>query len=70
MRGVLPDEVLQDYEEWIEENGLPRMDAQGAIHVDEDGRGEYYVEKGGKMFTFHGAKLAPPAGAAGVNYAR
>ncbi|TFY53269.1 hypothetical protein EVJ58_g9543 [Rhodofomes roseus] len=51
MRGVLPDEVLQDYEKWIEENGFPRMDAQGAIPVDEDGRGEFYVEKGGKMIT-------------------
>ncbi|TFY58816.1 hypothetical protein EVJ58_g6174, partial [Rhodofomes roseus] len=70
MRANLPNEVLEDYEEYIAKHGFPRMDARGAIPVDDEGCGDYYVKKGGKTFTFHGAKLAPPAGVAGVNYAR
>ena len=70
MRAVLPSEVLKEYDTWLHENAFPRMDAQGTMRADEDGYGEYYIQKGEKDVVFHHEKLAPPAGVAGANYAR
>ncbi|KAH9831726.1 uncharacterized protein C8Q71DRAFT_726620 [Rhodofomes roseus] len=64
MRANLPNKVLEDYEEYIAKHGFPHMDARGAIPVNDEGCSNYYVKKGGKMFTFHGTKPALPAGVA------
>ena len=66
MRAVLPSM----YDVWLHENTFLRTDAWGAMRADEDGYGEYYVQKGKKDVVFHHEKLAPPAGVAGANYAR
>ena len=70
MWAVLLSKVLKEYNAGLHENAFPRMDAQGTMRVDEDGYGEYYVQKGEKDVVFHHEKLAPPAGVAGANYAR
>ncbi|KAH9829416.1 uncharacterized protein C8Q71DRAFT_718190, partial [Rhodofomes roseus] len=70
MRAVLPAELLADYEQYLETNGFPRMDANGTMGAGADGRGEYYVQKGSDTIVFRHEKLAPPAGVMGTNYAR
>ncbi|KAH9834910.1 uncharacterized protein C8Q71DRAFT_710792, partial [Rhodofomes roseus] len=66
----LPAELLDDLHSYLETNGFPRMDANGAIGTSEDGRGEYYVQRGEDTIVFCHEKLAPPSGVMGVNYAR
>ncbi|TFY50971.1 hypothetical protein EVJ58_g10807, partial [Rhodofomes roseus] len=70
MRAVLPAELLADYEQYLETNGFPRMDANGMMGAGADGRGEYYVQKGSDTIVFRHEKLAPPAGVMGTNYTR
>lgn len=70
-RSVAPDEVLDDFDEYLHTLGIPRMDGGGTMpHNIETGRGNYTVAIPGFQFTFHGAELAPPTGVGAENYAR
>ncbi|EPS93335.1 hypothetical protein FOMPIDRAFT_1136370 [Fomitopsis schrenkii] len=68
--GTLCDEATIDYDKFLKETGLPRMDGQGAMASDLDGQGEYHIKKDGKTVVYHHQELAPPAGVVGANYSQ
>lgn len=70
-RSVVPDEVLLDFDNYLSELGISRMDGGGTMpHNIATGHGNYPVSIPGYDFTFHGAELAPPTGVCAQNYAR
>jgi hypothetical protein len=68
-RSKLPDEVIQDFDQFLADTDIKHMDARGLL-VDERGDNVYTAEIGDQVFEFHGANLAPPQGVFGKNYAR
>ena len=62
----VPEEIVNDYTTFIEDNKLHRMDANQRLMGD---RGAYRMQIGDEMFHFK-AELAPPAGVYGENYSR
>lgn len=72
VRTIAPEEVVEDFENFLRTSGISRMDARGNLpHNPETGRGDYRIDlPNGLSFTFHGAELAPPAGICARNYAR
>ncbi|TFY51964.1 hypothetical protein EVJ58_g10279, partial [Rhodofomes roseus] len=69
MRARLPDELLESCDAYLAENGFCRMDGNRTMGAGSDGRGSYFVQKGGQVIEFQNEELAPPAGVMGVNYA-
>lgn len=67
---LLPEEIIQDYLDFIELVGIHRMDARGEMDPDQDGHGTYTIKIGGKDFEFHDAELTPPTGVMEENYCR
>lgn len=71
VRTVAPNEVLDDFDDFLHTLGIRRMDGGGVMpHDIETGRGDYTIEIPNFSFTFHGAELAPPGGVCARNYAR
>ena len=69
IRSRLPDEILDDFDEFSARTNIKRMDADGLM-VDPAGGTFYSIVAGDDTFVFHGAELAPPAGVFGKNYSR
>lgn len=80
MRSVVPTEVIDDFNSFIEDNGLPRMNPddplttlppleKGSIR-NEHPVGKYTVTILDDQFEFHSVELAPPGGVLGENYSR
>ena len=69
IRSRLPDEILNDFDEFSARTNIKRMDADGLM-VDPAGGTFYSIVAGDDTFVFHGAELAPPAGVFGKNYSR
>lgn len=80
MRSVLPTAVLDDFKNFVDDNGLPRMDPDNPLATlpplqkgtadNDHPTGHYMVEINGDEFEFFNVELAPPAGVAGKNYSR
>jgi hypothetical protein len=69
MRSRLPDEVLEDFDRFLLEEGLMRMDAKSAM-AREGSRGVYTIQIGETQFDFGRAELAPATGVFAENYSR
>ena len=67
IRNQLPEEVNSDFEGWLHNNQMLRMDTKGA---QDTAQGEYTVEYGTDKFTFHGFDMPPPSGLIATNYSR
>lgn len=64
-----PPEVIEDFDNYLKNLGIKRMDGGGTMKHDiETGKGEYTISVPGYEFTFHGAQLAPPTGICAHNY--
>ncbi|KAG6842834.1 hypothetical protein H0H93_003250, partial [Arthromyces matolae] len=83
MRSQVPDEVLRDFNEFVSNLGIYRMDGGlSAAHEDDgqlssirmeqkfrhDRTGTLSLDVEGKEFQFSNVELAPPAGVIGQNY--
>ncbi len=75
-KSVVPNEIINDFLEYLQELGIGRMDGNGAMSCDAEGKGSYKVEieagpnKKQEVFEFNNVDLAPPTGVSGENYAR
>lgn len=69
IRKQLPSEVIGDFDKYLKDTGIARMDANGCISSTEN-RGAYTVQLGSAVHEFHDAELAPPTGVFAENYAR
>lgn len=70
-RSVAPQEVLDDFDNYLKKLGIRRMDGAGSMpHDIATGQGNYSVSTPNYDFTFYGAELAPPTGVCGWNYSR
>ena len=69
IRSHLPAEVVADFENFITDAELLRMDAN-SVMAEADGKGVYTVNIGGDQFDFHKAELAPPSAVFAENYSR
>jgi hypothetical protein len=69
VRSRLPDEVIEDFDEFVSGEGLMRMDAKSAM-AGEGSKGNYTIQIGETQFNFCEAELAPPTGVFAENYSR
>ena len=69
IRRRLPAEVLDDFDNFLNEAGIVRMDANSLMR-DARGKTLYFANVGDANLMFHGAELAPPTGIFGKNYSR
>ena len=67
IRNQLPKEVNKDFEGWLRDSQMVRMDTKGA---QDTAQGEYTVKYGADEFTFHGVDMPPPSGLIATNYSR
>lgn len=67
IRNQLPEEINGDFEKWLKENQMVRMDTMGSQDAT---KGVYSVKCGEDTFHFNGVDLPPPSGMFGVNYTR
>ena len=67
LRNQLPGEVNADFEAWLKETEMVRMDTMGS---QDSTQGVYTVKYGKDIFEFHGVDMPPPYGVFGTNYAR
>ncbi len=65
MRKKLPEDIIADFDNFMQEGGMPRMGGNGTAV-----KGSYNVDIAGNDFTFHNVELAPPSGVIGQNYSR
>ncbi|TFK78253.1 hypothetical protein K466DRAFT_456996, partial [Polyporus arcularius HHB13444] len=66
-RSVLPRDVMEEWETFLEAKRLPRMDAGVGT---QSASGNVTVPLGDTSVTFHGMELAPASGLLNQNYAR
>jgi len=67
LRQQLPEEIIEDFNAWLKEHEMVRMDTSGSQDRTE---GMYTVEYGDLKFEFHGVEMPPPSGVFGTNYTR
>lgn len=67
LRNQLPGEVNGDFESWLQENQMLRMDTKGS---QTRVQGVYTVKYGDDLFVFNGVDMPPPSGVFGTNYSR
>jgi hypothetical protein len=67
VRNQLPEEIVNDFDAWLKEHEMVRMDTKGS---QESAQGMYTVELGDMKFEFHGVEMPPPSGVFGTNYTR
>ncbi|KAF8228512.1 hypothetical protein L208DRAFT_1291263 [Tricholoma matsutake] len=65
----LPTEVIEDFERFITDAELVRMDAD-SLMAEAAGKGVYTVNIGEDQFDFHKVELAPATGVFAENYSR
>lgn len=63
MKSRMPAEVIDAYNDMIDEHDLPRMDM-----MRDDGTFSFRID--GKAVTFRGLELPPPSAMSAINYAR
>jgi len=63
----LPGEINSDFESWLKDNKMLRMDTKGSQTTVQ---GVYTVKNGNDSFVFHGVDMPPPSGVFGTNYSR
>ena len=63
----LPAVVTQNFESFLEETGIPHMDAYRTVGSS---KGSYMVSDLNQTFIFHDIPLPPPSGVFVQNYAR
>jgi len=63
----LPDEVIEDFNKWLEDSQIVKMNPSGN---QKRPSGKYTICNGENPVTFHDVELAPPAGVFGANYTR
>ena len=63
----LPEEINSDFDTWLKENNMVRMDTKGSQTTVQ---GEYTVKHGNDLFVFHEVDMPPPSGVFGTNYSR
>lgn len=74
-RSSLPEEVMEDFDNFFEDCCLPRMHpcngaAGDPINHSQCMAGDYSIQIGDNKFVFKNAERAPPAGVCGQNYSR
>jgi hypothetical protein len=67
LRNQLPEDINKDFEGWLQEKQMVRMDTVGSQDVT---RGMYTVRYGDETYEFHGVEMPPPSGVFGTNYTR
>ena len=67
LRNQLPEEVIEDFDAWLQRTQMIRMDAIGS---QDSVWGPYTVKCGDNPFIFHDVEMPPPSGVVGVNYTR
>jgi len=67
LRNQLPEEVNSDFDSWLQDNQMLRMDTKGSKTTVQ---GVYTVKCGDDSFAFHGVEMPPPSGVFGTNYSR
>ncbi|KXN82209.1 hypothetical protein AN958_02924 [Leucoagaricus sp. SymC.cos] len=75
VKGTAPEDVINDFKQFLLNTGIASMDGSGQMSYDENGKGTYTVEIGDgsgsvKLFTFKDVELSPPCSASAENYAR
>lgn len=71
MRARLPEEIISDFDNYLQATGLKRMDGNGQMGAEHGRRwGTYSIAAGQNCFDFHNVELAPPTGVFGQNYSR
>ena len=63
----MPEEINSDFDTWLKENNMVRMDTKGSQTTVQ---GEYTVKHGNDLFVFHEVDMPPPSGVFGTNYSR
>ena len=66
-RMQLPEEVMADFNKFLANSGITRMNPSGKKGKKN---GEYTIGNAEEKVVFHDVELAPPAGFFGVNYTR
>lgn len=75
-KSVVPDEIIDDFTSYLSEIGIGRMDADGAMPCNANGKGSYSITlqddfgEDVDIFNFSDVELAPPTGVSSENYAR
>ena len=67
LQNQLPHEIIDNFESWLQENNMVRMDTTGAQDSEQ---GVYIVKYGEESYEFHGVNMPPPSGVFGTNYTR
>ena len=67
LQSRLPTTVIQSFDSFLEETGIPRMDAYKTIGSSN---GSYMVSNLNQTYIFHDVPLPPPSGIFTQNYAR
>lgn len=67
LRNQLPEDVIKDFDGWLKEHEMVRMDTLGS---QESTEGMYTIKHGDMTFEFHGVEMPPPSGVIGTNYTR
>lgn len=68
---LLPDAIVNDFNAFMDTLGFNlRMDGNGTMGSDLQGKGSYHIVAGDYDFKFQGAELAPPCGVMAENYCR
>lgn len=67
LRQQLPEEITEDFDKWLGDNDMVRMDTKGSQDTAE---GMYTVQYGDEKYEFHGVEMPPPSGVFGTNYTR
>ena len=67
LRNQMPEEVIGDFDEWLNRHEMVRMDTLGS---QDSAEGTYTVGHGDMKFEFHGVEMPPPSGVIGTNYTR
>ena len=67
LQNQLPKEVNSNFELWLQETQMLRMDTKGSQTTVQ---GVYTVKYGDDSFVFYGVDMPPPSGVFGTNYSR
>jgi hypothetical protein len=67
-RMQLPAEVIKDFDDYLTDSEIFRMDPSGRKQKGE--KGAYTICDEGEPITFQNVEMAPPAGVVGANYTR
>ena len=67
LRNQLPDDISDDFKQWLKGEQMVRMDTKGSQDVT---KGMYSIKCGNETYEFNGVEMPPPSGVFGTNYTR